>query len=151
MHQFAIWRVSNGSIAPVHAHHEHGSFATTTGPGLRGHEGGSHIAVDNRRSEQFDTDFPYLTLENRLFETPKQSARSFIQKMFLQPHRTSVGRKERSCSSRQIRARCAVPRPLLRKLSRTLCTSSLRFTDTSATGADPSNRWLCFARRRFNR
>ena len=28
-----------------------------------------------------------------------------------------------------------------------LCTSILRFTDTSVTGAGPSNPWLCFARR----
>ena len=74
-----------------------------------------------------------------------------FNKMFLQAHRTSVGRKERSCSSQQIRAPCAAPRPLLQRLSRTLCTSSLRFTDTSVTGAGRSNRWLCFVRRRCNR
>jgi hypothetical protein len=74
-----------------------------------------------------------------------------FNKMFLQAHRTSVGRKERSCSSQQIRAPCAAPRPLLRRLSRTLCTSSSRFTDTFVTGAGRSNRWLCFVRRRCNR
>ena len=49
------------------------------------------------------------------------------------------------CSSLLTRARYVGPRPLLQRLSRTLYTSILIFTDTFATVADPSNPWLCFA------
>jgi hypothetical protein len=51
---------------------------------------------------------------------------------------------------RSTRAQYAAPKPLLQRLNPTLCTSILRFTDTSVTGAGRSNPWLCFARRRFN-
>jgi hypothetical protein len=72
-----------------------------------------------------------------------------------QSHRTSVGRKESTCvfkmrrssSSQETRAQYAAPRLLLQRLSPTLCTPILRFTDTSVTGAGRSNPWLCFARR----
>ena len=47
--------------------------------------------------------------------------------------------------------RYAASRPRLQKMPRTLGTSILKFTDTSATGAGPSNPWLSFARRRCNR
>ena len=53
----------------------------------------------------------------------------------------------RSCSSQETRAQYAAPKPLLQRLSPTLCTPILRFTDTSVTGAGRSNPWLCFARR----
>jgi hypothetical protein len=103
------------------------------------------------------TDF----VKNCLLPCSCRRFRSTFKKAFfnvLRPHRTSVGRKEskcvfkmrRSCSSRDTRAQYAAPRPLLQRLSPTLCTPILRFTDTSVTGAGRSNPWLCFARRHFN-
>jgi hypothetical protein len=50
------------------------------------------------------------------------------------------------CPSHYTPAPYAEPRPLLQRLSPTLCTSTLIFTDTFVTGADPSSRWLCFGR-----
>ena len=49
------------------------------------------------------------------------------------------------------RARYAEPRPLLQRLSRTLCTPILKLTATSVTDVDPPNPWLCFARHHFTR
>jgi hypothetical protein len=114
-------------------------------------------------SEQFYTDFLILTSENQDDRDAKAKRPGFqfiFQKMLFrrpQSHRTSVWRKEsicvfkmrRSCSSQETRAQYAAPRPLLQRLSPTLCTPILRFTDTSVTGAGRSNPWLCFACRRL--
>jgi len=82
----------------------------------------------------------------------------FADLSVLKPHRTSVGRREstcvfkmrRSCSNQETRAQYAAPRPLLQRLSLTLCTRILRFTDISVTVAGRSNPWLCFARHHFH-
>jgi len=117
--------------------------------------------VDSRVKEAILYTFPHFDF-GESGRSRRQSAGAFnstfkktlIQRV-LKPHRTSVGRREstcvfkmrRSCSSQETRAQYAAPRPLLQRLSPTLCTPILRFTDTSVTGAGRSNPWLCFARR----
>jgi hypothetical protein len=48
-------------------------------------------------------------------------------------------------SRHQIHAPCAMRNPFLQKLSLNRCTSIMKFTDTSVTGAGRSNFTLCFA------
>ena len=62
---------------------------------------------------------------------------------------TCAFKLSRVCSTQEIRARCAEQRPRSQRLSHTLCTSTLKFTDTLVTGADPSSPWWCGAARKL--
>jgi hypothetical protein len=79
---------------------------------------------------------------------------NFRQDVYPKPRQPSVVLRKSTCafkgSSQETRARYAAPKPFLQRLSPTPCMSILRFKDISATGAVPSNPWLCFGRRRFN-
>jgi hypothetical protein len=59
---------------------------------------------------------------------------------------TCVYKMRCSCFSHSTRAQYVALRPLLRRLSPTLCMAILKFTDTPVTGAAPLNLWLSFAR-----
>ena len=122
--------------------------------------------VDSLSSEQFYTDFLILTSENQDDRDAKAKRPGFQFNFQKDAHPASSNRTEpasdegkstcvfkirHSCSNQETRARYAAPRPLLQRLSPTLCTPILRFTDISVTGAGRSNPWLCFARRHFTR
>jgi hypothetical protein len=59
--------------------------------------------------------------------------------------------RSRRFSGRKTRVRYAAPRPLLQRLSPTLCTPISKFTATFVTDAGPPNPWWRFADRRFSR
>jgi hypothetical protein len=133
-------------------------------PAKAGHSISINEPVDSRVKGAILYRFPHLEF-GESGRSRRQSARAFnstfkktLIRRVLKPHRTTNGRREsacvfkmrRSCSSQETRAQYAAPRPLLQRLSPTLCTPILRFTDISVTGADQSNPWLCFVRRHFN-